>query len=75
MNRAALRRLVSRPSGPPEGPDAGEVGGEGMRGADGEAESPPEERRGEVDAMTLAKQSNPYCFCLFFSLALFAFWH
>lgn len=59
MNRAAPRRLVSRPSGPPEGPDAGEVGGEGMRGADGEAESPPEERRGEVDAMTLANQSNP----------------
>lgn len=62
MNRAAPRRLVSRPSGPPpEGPDAGEVGEE-MRGVDGEGGSPPEERRGEVDAMAGANQPNPSTF-------------
>jgi hypothetical protein len=58
MNRAAPRRLVSRPSGPPGEPDAGEVGEE-MRGVDEEGGSPPEERCGEVDAMVGASQPDP----------------
>jgi len=53
MNRAAPRRPASRPSGPPE--DDGEAG-EGRSGEDG---SPPEERRGEVDAMAGADRPNP----------------
>lgn len=61
MNRAAPRRLVSRPSGPPAEPDAGEVG-EGRSGEDGEDGSPPAERRGEVDAMAAANRPNPRTF-------------
>jgi len=48
MNRAAPRRPVSRPSGPPE--DVGEAG-EGRSGEDGDDGSPPVERDGEGDTM------------------------
>jgi hypothetical protein len=65
MNRAAPRRPESRPRRPP---GDGEVGdGEGSSGDDGEDGSPPEERRGEVDAMAWRVPiSQTLALCIFF---------
>lgn len=56
---------MSRPSGPPGDGEAGE----GRSGDDGEDGSPPEERRGKVDAMAGANQPNPSSVFFFLSFS------